>query len=89
MKILYSKTLEKDLESIARNAVIKKRLLELIEKLKAIGSFEELIGVKKIEGYKSYYRLRIGDYRLGIKLSGDCIELIRFLHRREIYRRFP
>ena len=89
MKVLYSKALERDIESIAPNTAIKKRLLELIEKLKAIGSVEELTGLKKIEGYKSYYRLRIGDYRLGIKLSGDCIELIRFLHRREIYRRFP
>jgi mRNA-degrading endonuclease RelE of RelBE toxin-antitoxin system len=45
--------------------------------------------IKKIEGYDNYYRLRVGDYRLGLKLSGNTIELIRFLHRRDIYRRFP
>jgi len=44
---------------------------------------------KKIEGYEAYYRLRIGDYRLGIKLAGNTLELIRFLHRKDIYRRFP
>jgi mRNA interferase RelE/StbE len=33
--------------------------------------------------------VRIGDYRLGLKISEDAIELIRFLHRRDIYRRFP
>ena len=35
-----------------------------------------------------YYRLKIGDYRLGLKVLGDTVELIPFLHRRDIYRRF-
>ena len=89
MKILYAKTFGKDLETIARNPGIKKKLSELIEKLKASDSLDQLRGVKKIEGYESYYRVRIGDYRLGVKHSGDTVELIRFLHRRDIYRRFP
>jgi len=89
VKILYSKAFGKDLETITHNPAIKKRLLELIEKLNACGSFDELHDVKKIEGYKGYYRMRIGDYRLGIKPSGNTIELIRFLHRKDIYRRFP
>jgi len=33
--------------------------------------------------------VKIGDYRLGLKLSGNTLELIRFLHRKDIYRRFP
>jgi mRNA interferase RelE/StbE len=57
--------------------------------LKKIDSLSELQDIKKIEGYDNYYRLRVGDYRLGLKLSGDTVELIRFLHRRDIYRRFP
>ena len=86
---MYTKAFGKDLETITHNPDIKKRLLKLIEKLKATVSLGELHGVKKIEGYENYYRLRIGDYRLGFKLSGDTIEFIRFLHRRDIYRRFP
>ena len=89
MKILYAKTFGKDLGTIAHNPVIKKKLLELIGKLKTTDSLDQLRGVKKIEGYESYYRVRIGDYRPGVKLSGDTVELIRFLHRRDIYRRFP
>ena len=89
MKILYSKAFGKDLETIRRNPEMKKRLLVLIEKLKTTKSLDEIQGLKKIEGYTSYYRLRIGDYRLGTKIIGDDIELIRFLHRRDIYRRFP
>ena len=36
-----------------------------------------------------YYRARIGDHRLGIALEGDVVVLVRFLHRRDIYRLFP
>jgi len=87
--ILYAKSFAKDLGAINHDLATRKRLLKTIDKLKEINSLDELQGIKKIQGYESYYRLRIGDYRLGIKLSGDTIELIRFLHRRDIYRRFP
>jgi mRNA interferase RelE/StbE len=89
MKVLYVKALVKDLEAVSRNLGVKKRLLKLIERLKTIDSLSELQNIKKIEGYDNYYRLRVGDYRLGLKLSGNTVELIRFLHRRDIYRRFP
>ena len=89
MKITYAKAFGKDLETIARNPSVKKRLLELIGNLRETESLGEFQGVKKIEGYENYYRLRVGDYRLGIKLSGGTVELIRFLHRKDIYRRFP
>ena len=89
MKVSYAKTLAKDLDAISRNPAVKKRLIILIETLKTIDTLDELKHVKKIEGYDCYYRLRIGDYRLGLKVMGDSVELIRFLHRRDIYRRFP
>jgi len=89
MKVLYVKALVKDLEAVSRNLGVKKRLLKLIERLKTIDSLSDLQNIKKIEGYDNYYRLRVGDYRLGLKLSGNTVELIRFLHRRDIYRRFP
>jgi mRNA interferase RelE/StbE len=89
VKILYAKALVKDLEAVSRNPGVRVRLNKLIEKLKTIDSLKELQGIKKIEGYDCYYRLRVGDYRLGLKLSGNTVEIIRFLHRRDIYRRFP
>lgn len=79
----------KDIDALGSNADIRKRLLEAIQRLKQIETLNEIHGIKKIEGYSDYYRLRIGDYRLGIKLTGGGLELIRFLHRKDIYRRFP
>ena len=89
MRLRYAKRFEKDIEDVRHNPEIKRRLAAVIQNLKTIGSFRELHGIRKIEGYENYYRLRVGDYRLGIKLVIDVVELIRFLHRKEIYRRFP
>jgi mRNA interferase RelE/StbE len=89
VKILYSKAFAKDLEAVSRNPGVKKKLLKLIEIVKTINSINEIQNSKKIEGYDRYYRVRLGDYRLGLKLSGNTIEFVRILHRREIYRRFP
>ncbi len=41
------------------------------------------------QGYDEYYRIRIGDYRLGIKVKKDSIEMLRCLHRKDIYKKFP
>jgi mRNA interferase RelE/StbE len=89
MELLYGKRFSKDLDAIHHESRIKRELLKLIEKLRAADSLADLKGVRKIEGYQGYFRMKIGDYRLGIKVRQNRVELIRFLHRKEIYRRFP
>ena len=89
MKLLYGKQFKKDLDNIRLDENVKKRLLEQIEKMKIAESLSELKHLRKIEGYAGYYRIRIGDYRLGIKVDENRVEMIRFLHRKDIYRRFP
>lgn len=47
--------------------------------------------VQKLVGYKDYYKIRIGNYRVGIWIDtmNHVIEFRRVLHRKEIYRKFP
>ena len=89
MELLYAKKFSKDVDAIRKKAKIKKALLKVIEKIREAGSLAEVREVRKIEGYQKYYRIKLGDYRLGIKVTKNRIELIRFLHRKDIYRRFP
>lgn len=89
MKVLYTKGFSKDLDGIIHNASLKKRLLDILEKLQQIDSPQDMKGIRKIQGYGEYYRIRIGDYRLGIKITRNCIEVLRFLHRKDIYKNFP
>ncbi len=89
MNILYTERFSKDLDAIRHESKIKKRLLDLIGQIKKVNVLSDITGVKKIEGYQSYFRIRIDDYRLGVKATGNSFEMIRFLYRKEIYRRFP
>ena len=89
MELLYGKRFSKDLDAIRDESKIKAALLELIETIKAADSLDGLRDVRKIGGYRGYFRVKLGDYRLGIKADRNQIELIRFLHRKDIYRRFP
>ena len=49
----------------------------------------DLPNVKRLTSDGPYYRIRIGDYRLGLVVEDDTITVVRFLHRRDIYRYFP
>jgi len=89
MNLVYGKQFSRDLDSIRHDAKTKKRLLKLISRIKETESPADLKNIRKIEGYSDYYRIRTGDYRLGIKIIGNRVELIRFLHRKDIYRMFP
>ncbi|MCF6290287.1 MAG: type II toxin-antitoxin system RelE/ParE family toxin, partial [Desulfobacterales bacterium] len=89
VKIRYTKKFSKDLDKIKDQAIVKKRLLVLIQTMKEVDELTVLKDVKKIQGYTEYFRLKVGDYRLGLKMTEGAIEMIRFLHRKDIYRRFP
>jgi len=89
MELLYGKRFSKDLDAIGHESKIKTDLLKLIEKIRAADSLGDLKEVRKIQGYQGYFRIKVADYRLGIKLKHNRVELIRFLHRKDIYRRFP
>ena len=49
----------------------------------------EVSNVSKLVGWDRHYRIRIGDYRLGIEMDGETAVLARFANRRDFYRRFP
>jgi mRNA-degrading endonuclease RelE of RelBE toxin-antitoxin system len=59
------------------------------EEIIEISSFAEITNIKKLQGYDNAYRIRIGDYRLGIIFDGEILIFERVLHRKEIYRYFP
>jgi mRNA interferase RelE/StbE len=89
MELLYGKRFSKDLDAIRYESKSKADLLKLTEKIREAGSPADLKYVKKIEGYQGYFRIKLGDYRLGLKVRQNSVELIRFIHRKDIYRRFP
>ncbi len=50
---------------------------------------EQIKNLKKLKGSVGHYRIKIGDFRLGLAISGSTIEFIRCLHRKDVYKFFP
>ncbi len=68
---------------------LSQRVKEVIQAVEDANSLFEVNHVEKLSEENSYYRLRLGDYRIGIKLEEDFVTLIRCLHRKDIYKYFP
>lgn len=88
MNLIFKQSLLKDLKKVQDKGLLK-RVQTVIEEIESADSVNELRQFRKLEGSDFYYRIRIGDYRLGLRLEGDTVTLVRFLHRKEIYRYFP
>ena len=85
MKIIIEKTFERDTDKIEDKKILN-HLYNLIDFLNKKNSPHEIQNLKKMEGHKNYYRIRIGNYRIGLKIINNTIYLIRFLHRKDIYK---
>ncbi|NJL89216.1 MAG: type II toxin-antitoxin system RelE/ParE family toxin [Coleofasciculaceae cyanobacterium SM2_1_6] len=88
-KVDYTKKFLKELASLPPN--IQSRVETIV--------FQELVSdnpftlgyLEKMKGYPNKYKIRIGDYRIGITIESGMKNIIcqRVAHRREIYRIFP
>jgi mRNA interferase RelE/StbE len=47
--------------------------------------------INKMKGYRDKYKIRVGDYRIGLTIDKASQTVIcqRVAHRREIYKIFP
>lgn len=88
MKILFEESFEKDLLKI-NNRRIKRKLIQIIEEIKQAKNQQKIRNLKKLQGYKTYYRIRIGDYRIGIEIVNNKVIFTRILNRKDIYKYFP
>jgi mRNA interferase RelE/StbE len=89
VKFRVEKSFDRDVGRIKDKKVLRK-LRTFISMIENADTIHEITHIKKIEGYESYYRMKVGDYRLGMEMvSNKEVVLIRFLHRKDIYRYFP
>ncbi len=89
MKIEYNEQFLKDMKKLRHTAVYSFLKTLCFEELPVCENLSKIGNIKKIQGYKSYYRIKAGDYRIGIKDEGGTVVLMRVLHRKDIYRVFP
>jgi mRNA interferase RelE/StbE len=88
MNVEFRKSFEKDLSKI-RDVELLQRIQAVIEEVERLDSLTDLSNLKKLKAEGNYYRIRIGEYRIGLSITEDVVAFVRVLHRKEIYRYFP
>lgn len=88
MKTEFLKQFYKDLNKITLQSTLDD-IMTSIKNVEAATSLREIKNFKKLKGYKNVYRIKIGDYRMGVFFDNDTVEFARVVHRKEIYRVFP
>ena len=90
MRAAFRRSFTRDLKKLKNDRQLLARVQAAVEEVEAAGELGALSSVKKLSGGSGdFYRLRVGDYRIGLELEGEEVVFVRCLHRREIYRYFP
>lgn len=89
MKTIFRKSFVNDLKRFKKNKNLLTKIRETIIEVEADESINTLKNIKKLKAEGSYYRIRVGNYRIGLTIQDVTVSFIRLLHRSEIYRYFP
>jgi mRNA interferase RelE/StbE len=88
MNVEFAEKFYKDLNGL-KSKELRNRIADIIDECRNAVSLVEIRNLKKLSGYKFYYRVRVGDYRIGIEVNEAMVKFLRVAHRKDIYRIFP
>jgi mRNA interferase RelE/StbE len=87
MEVKYHSSFDKDLEGITQSHV-KKAVLKVIMRAKSAKHLGEIPHCEKLKGYRNAYRVRIGEFRIGVFSEESVIRpIVRISTRyfRDVY----
>jgi mRNA interferase RelE/StbE len=91
VEIIFKKSFIKALQATPKS--VQEATAVVIDKLQNAPSLEKSgVDYKRMEGQKkgeNYYRIRIGDWRIGIQYIKPKVIIITILSRGDIYKKFP
>lgn len=88
MNVQFRSSFAKDLRNI-KNKDLLSRIKEAVEQFEKAQSLQSIGNIKKLRGSGNYYRVRVGEHRIGLVVDDDTATFVRCLDRKEIYRYFP
>jgi len=88
MEIKFNKNFLKQLAKLPKDVRGRIEAFVFVELpgLRSVGGSGK---IEKMQGYDFCYKVRFGNYRIGLIYQNDIITLKIVMHRREIYRFFP
>lgn len=88
MKTSFLKHFYKDLDKLTLESV-KNEVADTIENVESALNIGQINNLKKLKSYKNAYRIRVGDYRIGLFIENGIVEFARIVHHKDIYKVFP
>lgn len=88
MTVEFRASFVRDLKTI-RDLDLLARIRAAVEAVEQADRLQEIPNLIKMQGGGLYYRMRVGDYRIGLSVTDNVVAFVRCLNRSEIYKNFP
>lgn len=88
MEVRFKASFKRDIKRIQDRSILE-GIGQAIDSVKAADSLGAVNKLSKLKGYQDFYRIRVGAYRLGLKVVDREVIFVRALPRKDIYRFFP
>jgi mRNA interferase RelE/StbE len=79
----FRESFDTDLSAITDPGLLR-RIRRVIQQVEAARTFQQIPNLKRLEAKGKYYRVRVGDYRLGLVFDQGAVPFVRCLNRKEI-----
>lgn len=89
MIVEFDESFNKSLSKLL-NSNLKLKIYAVIEEAAAANKLSDINNLKKMKGFKTFYRIKLGDYRIGFELiNKNTVYFVVMSHRKDIYKTFP
>ena len=88
MEIRLTRKFQKQIED-CKDQRVKMKVSDVIQAVIQSEHMKGFKNIKKLSGYKNSYRIRLGNYRMGIVIESNTVIFAAFDHRSDIYKYFP
>ena len=90
MNVEPKKSFLNDLKKIS-DLTTKAEIAQVILAVKKARTKKDIPELRKLKGNKKgiFYRIKVGDYRIGVAIEGDLVTIARCMLRKDIYKFFP
>ena len=76
MRVVFKNSFAKDLKKV-KDQNLKQMVISIIETIEQAKGLAQLSNTKKLKGDDRYYRIKLGDYRIGIIIEDDVVTFVR------------
>jgi mRNA interferase RelE/StbE len=88
LKVSFTKAFNQQLLEI-RDRKLAQAIQDIIKDVEEAKSSWQIQSIKKLKGHKTAYRIRSGNYRVGIFIEKTEVIFAAIAPRKDIYKKFP